>query len=96
MFLYIYVSFSNGSMAELKSFNCNTKQVKVYNIPQLTSKISWMGQAVTFWTLDWNTLFISGGVDEPNALKDCYTFNISNNTFVRKQNMNVARYTHGL
>ena len=79
----------------LKSFDCNTMQMQVYNVPQLTDLYAEPAR-VQFWTLDQNTLFISGGKDLNYEMNHCYTFNISTNTVVRNANMNVPRICHGL
>ena len=71
-------------------------QVQVYNVPQLTDLYA-EPPKVQFWTLDKKTLFISGGI-YPNydVMNNCYTFNISTNTLVPKENMNESRMSHGL
>ena len=42
-------------------------------------------------------MFISGGLDpRDKTMNNCYTFNISTNTLKRKDDMNKARFNHGL
>ena len=71
--------------------------MKVYNLPEHTNLYDKRYNGVQFWILDQNGLFISGG---PGArvmvMNNCYTVNISTNTFERKENMNVRRLANGL
>ena len=74
--LLFYMNMRNA----LKSFDCNTMQVQVYNVPQLTCLYQGF-DSVQFLTLDKNTLFICGGANDYGAvMNDCYTCNISTNT----------------
>ena len=71
--------------------------MKVYNIPQLTNLYYDKCPELQFWTIDQNTLFISGGMNAmAEVMNNCYMFKISANEFERKENMNKPRATHGL
>ena len=100
MLFYMTMNFDKlpGFVAQIKSFDCYTKQVQVYKVPQLTKLYDRRGyDSPQFWVLDQNTLFISGGIDpRRERMNNCFTLNISTNTLVVKENMNKPRYNHGL
>ena len=82
---------------QLKSFDCNTKQIQVYSVPQLTNLYHQKCNRPQFLQLDKNTLFVSGGMNPAGkVISDCYMFKISSNKLEFKRNMNKGRWNHGV
>ena len=71
--------------------------MQVYDIPQLINLYLNRDNGAQILLSDHNVLFTSARFDSENWItNNLYTFNISNNTLLREENIIQARVWHGL